>query len=110
MSRVYDTRAWRDRIRPSKLRRNPVCEEAGCGRPATEVDHANGNPSDNSPENLRAYCKAHHSEKTARENGSFGRQHAQGRRARYGIRGCFSDGSPRDPTHPAYTGPPPGER
>lgn len=75
-SRFYDTRAWRDRIRPAKLRRNPLCEdclEQQLTEAATEVDHVDGDSANNLPENLRSLCKTCHSKKTARHDGSFGK-------------------------------------
>lgn len=74
--RPYDRRAWRDRIRPMKLRANPLCEDCrarGLVVVATEVDHVNGDPTDNADQNLRSLCKPCHSTKTALHNGSFGR-------------------------------------
>ncbi len=74
-SRFYDLRIWRDQIRPQKLRINPLCEdcqERTLVVRATEVDHVDGDSSNNAPENLRSLCKPCHSMKTARENGSFG--------------------------------------
>lgn len=44
-----------------------------CWLPANEVDHIhraeNGEPDDDSPENLEALCSYHHKQKTARESG-----------------------------------------
>jgi 5-methylcytosine-specific restriction protein A len=68
---------WRV-IRARYLRTHMICEEPGCGLQAIDVDHVDGlGPSgDNSDANLQALCHPHHSEKTARENGSFGRRPA----------------------------------
>lgn len=73
--RFYDKREWRDRIRPMQLRIHPLCE--GCkaeGRiaVATEVDHRDGNPENNTSANLSSLCKPCHSRKTVREDGAFG--------------------------------------
>lgn len=73
--RVYDTRAWRDRIRPAQLRDKPLCEEcetAGLVVAATDVDHIDGNPRNNWATNLRSLCHPCHSRKTARQDGGFG--------------------------------------
>jgi 5-methylcytosine-specific restriction enzyme A len=70
--RFYDLRVWRDEIRPQKLRRDPLCEaclERDVTEPATEVDHIDGNPRNNLPENHRSLCKPCHSTKTGRERG-----------------------------------------
>lgn len=74
--RKYDTRAWRDSIRPQKLRRNPLCEECALSNVVTiaiDVDHVDGDSSNDRPENLRSLCKRCHSIKTAREDGRPGR-------------------------------------
>ena len=70
----YNLRRWRDSIRPSFLRDNPlcvVCERNGLCEPATEVDHINpisqGGAWDDWS-NLQALCKRCHSRKTAKEN------------------------------------------
>lgn len=79
--RVYDTRAWRDGIRPAQLRKQPLCEDhlkQGLAILATEVDHADGDPTNNASENLRSLCKACHSSKTAKHDGAFGRPLARG--------------------------------
>jgi hypothetical protein len=85
-----------------------LCTELGMTpiRPATDVDHrkpvaAGGATFD--PTNLQSLCAEHHSWKT-------GTYDMQGKPwDEWEQRGCFSDGSPRDPSHPWYSGPPPGE-
>jgi len=75
--KFYDKRAWRDRIRPAQLSNSPLCEDCkktDTLKPATEVDHIDGNPYNNSPDNLRSLCKSCHSKKTAKHDGSFGRE------------------------------------
>lgn len=71
-------RTWQ-RLRVLHLHVEPLCRECakhgGLTR-ATDVDHITpkqrgGRDVD---ENLQSLCHAHHSEKTARENGGFGRQ------------------------------------
>lgn len=67
---------WRQ-IRALFLKRNPMCVVEGCGGIATEVDHIIARGKEGSHEgwaNLQALCKTHHSQKTAREDGSFGRE------------------------------------
>lgn len=73
--RFYNKRAWRDRIRPRQLREHPLCQDCqdeGFVKPATDVDHLDGNPNNNAPENLRSRCHSHHSRKTAAVDGGFG--------------------------------------
>ncbi|WP_329755241.1 HNH endonuclease signature motif containing protein [Stenotrophomonas maltophilia] len=65
---------WR-RLRAVVLAREPLCRCcAGQGRvrPATEVDHIDGDDSNNADSNLQPLCRPCHSAKTARENGGFG--------------------------------------
>jgi 5-methylcytosine-specific restriction protein A len=65
-------REWQ-KIRASHLVRFPFC--CVCGAPATDVDHiialVDGGTHDYG--NLQSLCHAHHSAKTARENGGWGR-------------------------------------
>lgn len=68
--RGYDDK-WRS-FRAAYLRRNPVCCVAGCGQPATEVDHIRplregGGRFDAA--NLRPTCKQHHSRRTMADQG-----------------------------------------
>ncbi|WP_341669079.1 HNH endonuclease [Alcaligenes sp. SDU_A2] len=83
--------AWR-KLRERVLARDPICQE--CYRrdhftEATDVDHINGDPSDNSLKNLQGLCHSCHSRKTRREmNGSAG------------VWGCDVNGYPLDPDHP----------
>ena len=74
--RFYDKRRWRDRIRPAQLSRYPLCEvcqAVGKVVVATDVDHIDGNTSNNGPDNLMSLCHSCHSIKTAAQDGSFGR-------------------------------------
>lgn len=73
-SRGYDAR-WR-RIRALVLAEEPLCQDClkeNVIKPATDVDHVDGNVQNMSRENLRPLCHEHHSAKTVRENGAFGR-------------------------------------
>lgn len=110
MSRVYDTQRWK-RVRANQLAREPLCrlcieEGQNIPRPAHHVDHktpisAGGAPFD--PANLQSLCHAHHSEKTALDKVGIAFDDWE-------LRGCYPDGSPRDPSHPWYAGPPPQGR
>ena len=110
---IYSSARWQ-RVRANQLARQPLCEMcADIGphphsvRPATDVDHkqpiqAGGSPFD--PGNLQSLCHEHHAWKTSTLD-------------RQGIafdvwkrRGCFIDGTPRDPDHPWFTGGPEAER
>lgn len=73
--RGYDAR-WRA-TRDAFLAVDPFCSEPGCARLATDVDHIYGDgplsPEGHAHDRLQGFCHSHHSAKTARENGSFGR-------------------------------------
>lgn len=105
----YSTRRWQ-RVRARQLAREPLCRACaarGDTTPAEHVDHitpisAGGAVWD--PENLASLCAADHSRKTARDKAG------KGGGEDWSLRGCFSDGSPRDPEHPWYSGPPAGEQ
>lgn len=70
-ARGYDA-DWR-RTRDRFIAANPLCSAPGCGRLAEEVDHilsVRDRPDLRlSWFNLRVFCKSHHSERTAREQG-----------------------------------------
>lgn len=61
-------------IREEFLEHNPQCSSPGCPRRATEVDHIVPYRVSRSHDwsNLQGFCKPHHSQKTAREDGGFG--------------------------------------
>jgi len=70
------------------LASRPLCEWPGCNQAASEVDHvvALSKGGTNDETNLRPLCKAHHSAKTVREDGGFGRVKRGQRVPRYGTR------------------------
>ena len=82
--------AWR-KLRKQVLAEVPLCEYCPPGviTPATEVDHANFDPSDNRRENLKSTCKPCHSIRTMAD--------LYGRPARMG---CDESGNPINPAHP----------
>lgn len=82
--------AWR-KLRAQVLAEVPLCEYCPPGviTPATEVDHANFDPSDNRRENLKSTCKPCHSIRTMAD--------LYGRPARMG---CDEHGNPINPAHP----------
>jgi 5-methylcytosine-specific restriction endonuclease McrA len=76
LGKPYDRRAWRDRIQPEQLRREPLCHEClaqGKVTAATDVDHVDGDPFNNVPANLRSLCRGCHARKTIKHDGGFGR-------------------------------------
>ena len=83
---ALNTAAWQ-RLRASVLAEQPLCA-CGCMGIATDVDHINGDPSDNSRENLQGLTHECHSRKTARDHG----RRVNG--------GCDATGQPSDPAHP----------
>lgn len=104
--RLYDRQQWK-RVRANQLEREPTCrmcrqEGAPIPRPAHHVDHITplekgGAPFDRN--NLQSLCHSHHSEKTALDKMGIAFNDWE-------LRGCYADGSPRDPSHPYYSGPP----
>jgi 5-methylcytosine-specific restriction endonuclease McrA len=70
-ARGYDA-AWR-KLRSQFLQQHPACSHPGCTLPATDVDHIVSIR--DRPDlrldwsNLRPYCHAHHSARTARDQG-----------------------------------------
>ena len=75
-------KAWRD-LREVVLHRDPLC--VACGAPATDVDHIDNDPTNNSMDNLQPLCHECHSRKT---------QADMGKAVSYG---CDSNGWPLDP-------------
>jgi len=73
--RGYD-RKWR-KCRDAYLAAHPMCQEPGCNKFATEVDHKIALEEGGAKfdwNNLCGYCKRHHTQKTNRVDGGFGRQ------------------------------------
>src|SRR5688572_12324257 len=72
----YDRRAWRDRLRPMKLSRDALCAhclKAGQVVAANEINHIDGDSSNDAWNNLESLCKPCHSRVTVREHYGFGR-------------------------------------
>ena len=67
--------AWR-KLRLFVLARDPICRDvSGCVEPSTDVDHiiprrAGGS---DEPSNLQGMCHRHHSAKTSKQDGGWGR-------------------------------------
>ena len=74
VSKIRNSRRWRDQVRPNKLLRDPLCEvclEKDKFTEAVEVDHIipleqGGAPFDD--DNLQSICKRCHGAKTGKEN------------------------------------------
>jgi 5-methylcytosine-specific restriction endonuclease McrA len=87
---ALNTAAWQ-KLRASVLRESALCEHClsrSLVQVATDVDHRDGNPGNNSRDNLAALCHPCHSIKTAADHGKQVHQ------------GCDKDGIPTDPAHP----------
>jgi len=71
--RGYGSR-WQ-RLRVLVLARDPVCRYPGCAELSTDVDHIvpKSQGGADAMDNLQGLCHEHHSLKTAREDGGFGR-------------------------------------
>ncbi|QIG99172.2 HNH endonuclease [Bradyrhizobium sp. 6(2017)] len=96
----YKTAHWR-RLRKARLMVDGfTCVVRGCGQPAKVVDHIitrrKGGP--DTVENTRSLCDWH--DRQIKEMGD-GRRRNGGRLV---VKGCFADGTPRDPNHPWHTG------
>ena len=87
--------AWQ-KLRASVLAGEPLCRlctAQGLTVPATDVDHRDGDPSNNDLVNLQPLCHECHSRKTAGDHGKTVRE------------GCDVDGLPLGASHPWNTGP-----
>lgn len=98
----YKSKHWHHLRKARLLMDNYTCVVPGCGRLARVVDHIkrrrDGGP--DTIENLRSLCDEH--DRAIKELPG-GRRRNDGKLT---VRGCFADGSPRDPSHPWYTGGP----
>jgi len=68
------SKRWRT-LRALVLQQEPLCRECAKDdilRAATQVDHVDGDDSNNDLSNLQPLCHRCHSKKTAREDGGFG--------------------------------------
>jgi 5-methylcytosine-specific restriction endonuclease McrA len=98
----YHSKTWK-RLRTARLRLDGTrCVVPGCGQRATTVDHIRRRRDGGADvlSNLRSLC---------REHDQMVKERPQGKRANAGklvVRGCYPDGSPRDPRHPWYRGAP----
>lgn len=84
---------WR-KYRTTYLANHPLC--VVCGRVATEIDHKRAVTGPDDPlfwdaDNHQPMCKPHHSEKTNRDDGGWGRKRAE-RWPRYVVTGAPASG------------------
>jgi len=98
----YRSKRWKS-LRKAALRRDLfTCVVPGCGQPAFAVDHIKARRAGGSDtlENLRSLCKDHDLAVKERRGGK------RANAGRLMVKGCYADGSPRDPSHPWFTGGP----
>lgn len=96
----YKTKHWRAlRAARLKLDRN-TCVVPGCGKRATTVDHIKRRRDGgrDTIANTRSLCDEH--DRAVKELPNGKRRNG----GKLVVKGCFADGSPRDPRHPWYTG------
>lgn len=64
------------KLRLIKLQDQPICQQPGCLKPATDVDHIKtlADGGENTLENLRSMCHSCHSRATALFDRGFGRE------------------------------------
>jgi 5-methylcytosine-specific restriction endonuclease McrA len=96
----YKSLHWR-RLRALRLAMDQhTCVVPGCGQRAVVVDHIRSRTKGGADtiKNTRSLC---------REHDNAIKERANGKRANDGVlrvKGCFADGTPRDPNHAWYTG------
>lgn len=96
----YRTAHWR-RLRAQRLAMDKyTCVVPGCGQRAVIVDHIRSRTKGGADtiKNTRSLC---------REHDNAIKERANGKRANGGVltvKGCFADGTPRDPNHAWFTG------
>ncbi len=96
----YKTRAWQ-LLRKAALRRDLyTCVVPGCEQPACVVDHILSRRAGGADrlDNLRSLCRDH--DNAVKEKRTGERANA----GKLVVKGCFADGSPRDPSHEWFTG------
>jgi 5-methylcytosine-specific restriction endonuclease McrA len=98
---IYRSPRWRAE-RAEFLRHHPLCSVPGCRVAATNVDHdktVRGGADFWDQINWVGLCQSHHSQKTNRFDGGFGRAVKEKGNERLIVRGCNPDGTPKDPLH-----------
>lgn len=96
----YRTPHWK-RLRAARLRLDKgMCVVPGCGQRATTVDHVVSRRAHGADTiaNTRSLCTEH--DHAVKELTTGNRRNA----GKLVVKGCFADGTPRDPSHPWFTG------
>jgi 5-methylcytosine-specific restriction endonuclease McrA len=96
----YRTPHWK-RLRSARLKLDRhTCVVPGCGKRAVTVDHIVSRRVGGADvlSNLRSLCREHDQMVKERPSGK------RGNAGKLVVRGCFADGSPKDPSHPWYRG------
>lgn len=98
----YKSLKWKILREKTIERSHGMCEVPGCTQPGKVVDHiiSPRNGGRHVLANLRHLCRDH--DNAVKED-------HEGQRRSGGVliaKGCYADGSPRDPAHPWYTGDP----
>lgn len=98
----YKSKQWRGLCAAVKRRSRGKCEVPGCTAAAKVVDHilSRNNGGADVLHNLRHLCRSH--DNAVKEDAN-GNRRGNGKLT---VTGCFPDGSPRDPSHPWFTGDP----
>jgi 5-methylcytosine-specific restriction endonuclease McrA len=96
----YRSPHWR-KLRAARLKLdNGTCVVPGCHTKATTVDHIKRRRDGGADTiaNTRSLCDEH--DRSVKELPSGARRNG----GNLVVKGCFPDGSPRDPAHPWFTG------
>lgn len=96
----YRTPHWK-RLRAARLKLDKgVCVVPGCGQRAVVVDHVKRRRDGGADTiaNTRSLCREHDNQVKERPNGQ------RGNAGKLVVRGCYADGTPRDPSHPWHRG------
>ena len=96
----YSTPQWRQ-LRAARLKMDRgVCVVPGCGQKANTVDHIKRRRDGGADSigNTRSLCDEH--DRSIKEMPNGKRRNG----GRLVVKGCFPNGTPRDPNHPWFTG------
>ncbi|MGE3918286.1 MAG: HNH endonuclease [Hyphomicrobiaceae bacterium] len=96
----YRTPHWK-RLRAARLKLDKgVCVVPGCGQRAVVVDHVKRRRDGGADTiaNTRSLCREHDNQVKERAGGQ------RGNAGKLVVRGCYADGTPRDPSHPWHRG------
>lgn len=98
----YKSKTWRGLCAAVKRRAHSRCEVRGCLSRGRVVDHIVSRRAGGSDtlDNLRLLCRGH--DNAVKEDATGARRSG----GKLVAKGCYPDGSPRDPLHPWFTGEP----